>query len=67
VAIRPKKIISSRGESGVGAGPGRGTSLGSPQSRARLAVSENKKALDAAARKAKNDAIKKTVTKKTGR
>jgi hypothetical protein len=64
VAIKPKKVISSRGEIGVGGGS-RGASLGSPQSRARLAVSENKKALDAAARKAKNDAIKKTVTKKT--
>jgi len=28
MAIRPKKIISSRGESGVGAGPGRAPSGG---------------------------------------
>ena len=38
--------------------------LGSPESRARLAVSENKKALEAAARKAKNNSIKKEVVKK---
>jgi hypothetical protein len=28
MAMKPKKIISSRGESGVGAGPGRGASSG---------------------------------------
>ena len=28
MAMKPKKIISSRGESGVGAGPGRGSSGG---------------------------------------
>ncbi len=28
MAMKPKKIISSRGESGVGAGPGRGSSSG---------------------------------------
>lgn len=44
-----------------GGGGGRG-SLGSPKSRATLAVSENKKAIAEATRKAKNAAIKKQAT-----
>ena len=49
------------------AGGSRGGSnnvLGSPKSRAQLAVSQNKKALAEAERKAKNKSIKDKVTKK---
>jgi hypothetical protein len=76
MAIRPKKIISSRGESGVGAGSGRGSG-GSPKFTdygLRRATNDLTKAEKAAEHKwrMKNDldykneiAIKKAKTKPT--
>jgi len=62
--------ISSRGEMGVGGGSRGGSgggskiTLGSPESRARLAVARNKATLAEKQRAAKNTSIKKIVTKK---
>ena len=64
MAIARGEFAGSRGVGGISGAGGKNVNpvykeLGSPESRAQFAVSQNQKALESAKIKAKNDAIKK--------